>query len=644
MAVTYKQDKSGYHYVYQYYADTGTFSSNLYATLPLDYFRDTAVLNDALYIAPNANTEMVYDGLVFNVGTAIAGTLTLVWEYYNTISGAWEPIVDIEDHTQGLTVLGVNRVRWDNEKQTGWGRTIVNGLNRVWVRIRISSLTSITEGGQQVTDRILRDTANIDIASYTSTTPATYQDIYDADKAGTLDLIQRTGITAADTTAVNNTFNLYPADYYVLGGPRNDVYITVTNFTGFTDATIRLSGTDASGAAQTEDIVITADGTYNSTQLWRTIDSTQVTAVTGTGSFDYTLTQGQWGVFEKKGNQIYIRRPLTFTGTYFEETSKHVYIDAEKFQKGNGTSLHYADGSSSVTFGAVADVTNKVTEQGIHFFVNNKDKEYFSFLSTGTGTIINYYGCTFDSAIRQDGTMAIQGNSTTPSNIWNSGFYYQIQCGLNGSAYADVYNIFAIRNTAGVRRPTVNTSVDKVSFIAPSLGQPVWFQTNEGSAENIYSRGAGNVVRMESIPDNTNSYLKYVDTDTWNVVWANTTGSAIVNRVHKYQIKIEDEKGNPIQGAQVRMTVLSTGAEVFNLTTDANGEIPAQDVTVSYCQYPDDNLDTNPTVDYRPFKVVIKKAGYETHVGQEDFDRGDVVQTIPLTRSCVNLSQQITCG
>jgi hypothetical protein len=69
----------------------------------------------------------------------------------------------------------------------------------------------------------------------TSGAPITFNDLWLADKAGVLYLDSRTGISGVDGASDPLTYNLRPADYVLLGGNRNDLYISTAAFS-FTTA------------------------------------------------------------------------------------------------------------------------------------------------------------------------------------------------------------------------------------------------------------------------------------------------------------------------------------------------------------------------------------------------------------------------
>lgn len=169
--ITYNTTLTNVTYIYRATGGGVSFSANLTATTAFDYFTDTAVVNDCLYI--NSRTD-----IVFNVGTAMAGTgLTLVWEYYGGAGTAsWTPIENIQDDTNSFTTTGSNRVKFP--MQFTHKVVTVNGTSTTWVRCRISAKTTITEGGANATDIVTRGDAYVNIDGYDDGTPCTWTDVY----------------------------------------------------------------------------------------------------------------------------------------------------------------------------------------------------------------------------------------------------------------------------------------------------------------------------------------------------------------------------------------------------------------------------------------------------------------------------------
>ena len=235
----------------------------------------------------------------------------------------------------------------------------------------------------------------ITVTGYSETTPCNFTDIYNADKAGTLSLHARTGITGTDGSAVATDRAERPADYVVLGGASNDLYITIANWNA-TTATIRITGTDRAGNAQTEDIVVNANGNFYTTKLFKTITHTQVTAFTGT-SFDYDLTQGQWGVVWKQSSVQFLLDTSIWIGdgstdTWFHDTNKQITI-SEDVESGDPFRIRT---KARVWFGELVDSDLKTTKNGCQFIVLKTDwRETFTAIHTLTTLIYIYSGAHF---------------------------------------------------------------------------------------------------------------------------------------------------------------------------------------------------------------------------------------------------------
>lgn len=141
----------------------------------VDLFTDTAVVNDALYFKVS-NQCNKFRGIEFSIDTAIASTShTFAYEYRKEDS-TWASLPGLVDNTAQFTVLGVNSITWTMPTDWGSNTTAVNGIvGHVWVRIRFSAITALTEGGHQsnttfkVYDNAVRVDANHEYDSGTAT-------------------------------------------------------------------------------------------------------------------------------------------------------------------------------------------------------------------------------------------------------------------------------------------------------------------------------------------------------------------------------------------------------------------------------------------------------------------------------------------
>jgi len=139
-----------------YIDDGGVFGSNLMDTsLPYSLLPATPAVNDAVYfgIDTSLSDSGPFASLVFDIGTALSGTMNMTWEYWN---GAWTAFAqsvgkEIWDQTSTSesggaspwTNTGVNVVQW--LVPSDWATTSVNSITGYWVRARVSSFTSIMD-------------------------------------------------------------------------------------------------------------------------------------------------------------------------------------------------------------------------------------------------------------------------------------------------------------------------------------------------------------------------------------------------------------------------------------------------------------------------------------------------------------------
>ncbi|MBW6469621.1 MAG: hypothetical protein K0A90_00185 [Methanosarcinaceae archaeon] len=165
-----------------------SYSLNL-GYLNIDFFPDTAQVGDCLVISLS-NISGKYSGLNFNVGTALIGTgVVLVWEYAKRGTGyynpTWHALTGVVDNTNGFTTIGVNTIRWDMPED--WENFFNPNSTTRWyewfVRCRIVSMTTLTEGGKQ-TGILYANVNNIVVDGFTVDAPCTMDDIYNASVTG----------------------------------------------------------------------------------------------------------------------------------------------------------------------------------------------------------------------------------------------------------------------------------------------------------------------------------------------------------------------------------------------------------------------------------------------------------------------------
>ena len=173
--VTYNTARINLGYVYQASSGGTVFSANLTANAAFDYFSDAPAVNDAIYFGI---TGAPISNIYLNIGTAMAGIgIVLAWECYNVVTSTWTALHNLTDGSNGFAVTGAVRVRFP--VQAGMWIAPVNGIaSTVWVRCRIVSFTTVTEGGANQTTRAQISNGEVEVTGSSDGSPAHFSDIY----------------------------------------------------------------------------------------------------------------------------------------------------------------------------------------------------------------------------------------------------------------------------------------------------------------------------------------------------------------------------------------------------------------------------------------------------------------------------------
>jgi len=174
MALTYNTATKNLSLIYRATSGGTVFSANLVNETDFDYFEDAPSVNDCLYFCINTTSpKKSFSDLIFTVGTPMAGTdIVLKWEYYN--GSAWIDIPSSQDDTSGLTVAGTFHfgLPWQ------WSSVTINGTSQPWIRCRLVSFSTVTEGGANTTTKVTAHDGRVNIVGYTDASPCTFTDIY----------------------------------------------------------------------------------------------------------------------------------------------------------------------------------------------------------------------------------------------------------------------------------------------------------------------------------------------------------------------------------------------------------------------------------------------------------------------------------
>mgnify|MGYP000209185516 CR=1 FL=1 len=429
------------------------------------------------------------------------------------------------------------------------------------------------------------------VCGNSSSNPCTFEDIYNADKAGNLTLVDRDGISSTDSEPVSNTYNLRPADEKVMGGTKHDLWIEVENWSGFTDATIRLIGKDEAGNDQTEDIVVTGNGIYYSSKLWTELTQTQVVSVTGSGSFDYKLVQGQWGVVWRMGNMFRIVDVLLEIG---DGSTESWLVDAGKEIAFEGiVTLIHVNTYGHLRLGEIVNETKRTTKNGCYLYMfstygynlidleDGSELELFSSTMLGNPEInIRMYGDNIN--IR----------------IWNS-----LLISITSSAQGGIAKLDA-------NRVTLQAS-DKGFLFNFVYAYDFLITDCEKGIELAHVTTPLTLRNIRMISETTSFACSWMDADVyvinseckWTFEWVSSTGK--VHRQYTFNLKVVDAEGNPIPNVSVKIWD-KNGNLVVNETTDSEGKIPEQILTYGYY----DQEHGNTPVMFTPHTIRIHHRDY----------------------------------
>ena len=127
------------------YVDSTTAARN---TTTNDVFLLPAIVDAGLGDIFYVGSFKTFDAVLFQIGTAGAGTWTITWEYWS--GAAWTGLSNVVDGTNGFRNGGTRSVSFD--LPTNWAQNNVDGTTTFWIRGRVSAFTIMTI--RPIADRI----------------------------------------------------------------------------------------------------------------------------------------------------------------------------------------------------------------------------------------------------------------------------------------------------------------------------------------------------------------------------------------------------------------------------------------------------------------------------------------------------------
>jgi len=445
----------------------------------------------------------------------------------------------------------------------------------------------------------------VTVTGGTAGIPATFADFVVADRAGTYTVMD------AIATAMNLVLDrlIRPVEFRAL-----QITFTLAGTNAGAGDTVDITGTDAWGNAQNESINVAAgNGAYESAKYWRTITDIDCTGFAdGVGTID--AVQGQWGAIWDYGGGAY-KLDCRFnvgddvTPTYFVDKNKVIIISDGVTVTGS-TIFDIRDNATFI-LGELDNLANKTTKNGCVLRALEAHTYAIHLIYARDNSTTYLYSCSIYGADVYAGRTQISKKIRQVWNLSIVGYCYLSQLDVD----CDVYNYQNFGADLGTNN--ITASMDKV-FIASQLYYAFSTLISGTSVSNAIVKDIGQSL-IRQLRNITDSILTDIETDTWAITWQGGGSGSKVHRKYTCNIHIADKDGVDLAGVvvdcedQFGNPVWAAGTVV----TNATGDIAEQTISRGYCSDPDNNLDTDLTVDYSPHVFTISKAGYETQVLDE---------------------------
>ena len=435
------------------------------------------------------------------------------------------------------------------------------------------------------------------VTGYTEAVPCTFSDLWNADKAGSRQLLAPT----AAAVDLSLTTQPKPTDKIAL-----KLNLIITGFSVAGEVT--LTGLDKDDNAQIETISITANGTYVTTKWFKSIDAAGVDC---TGSYTIEITQSQWGVVWKpSATQFKLDQTALTIGDGTTETwfiDKAVSVLFYHCRKGSDVNVITLRKYGHIRFGQLDDATKKTTSEGVNINLEDDATEGRFISKGGTGSSADFFGCSFiyESTSYYFFALFVYPDASFPVRIYNS-IFSRIYFGFTYNF--DIYNSYVLRSLSGLGiRTQSGGTFNRIGIYNCSYGVSFDAATDK-VVSNILIRVPPTSYAIRWTGGGANFYLVNPDIDVWNIAW-HYAPFGIIYRQYEFDLTVTDKDNNPISNATVTLKD-KDGNTVFSATTDVNGLIATQTVSRGYYN----QANGNTLQEYSPHTLTITKNGYQTYV------------------------------
>lgn len=310
---------------------------------------------------------------------------------------------------------------------------------------------------------------------------------------------------------------------------------------------------------------------------------------------------GGWGVVTKQGVQYLVDCRLVIgdrsTTTWFIDTFKQVQFLGTAISVNQQILIEVKD-YGNFRLGEIASVANKTGKKGCSILFTFSGYYPVMMKVTGENGVFELYDSNFTS------TTNLRAETTCT--------------GRQGKIYECTFlNILAITGNLDCHRVTISTPDRGVyANVEGAIYDDLFIHDNtrygaiflfsglpDCAPRNLKVRNVTAIARMHMGGAYDQSLIN-ADADEWVISWSGS-GTPKLFRKYEFDLKVVDQDGVAIQGATVTLYDKDEN-QVFQVTTDAQGEISTQ--TVSHGYFNQANGSTEQL--YSPFRLTVTKAGY----------------------------------
>jgi len=330
-----------------------------------------------------------------------------------------------------------------------------------------------------------------------------------------------------------------------------------------------------------------------------------------------------WGVVEKKESAYFIHAIIQLgdgdNDAWLVDKGKQLFFYADYAFKNSAQTGH-------LILGEIENEEEKTTKNGCYvechqdnFSANIKELNLLD-------TIMVSKSDSGISAITATGCIG---------KIWNSKFQNFRFMGI--AEHLDMYNIefkqgYCPFDSFGVGSGNMEKiTVTDVNYAA------IFFHIHPFIIKELTAKSINNALVRFYVAMG-NSYAIDWDVD-WsaNVLEGFTLGDAKLWRQYSFSVRVQDEKDNPITGAQVILKD-NNGNIVYSEATDELGRTPIQVLNWGYYTLSNNNCIEYPST---PHTLVVTKQGYQKYEAKIELTKKLIDFPVVLEKEIVNIDQEV---